>query len=38
MVGAMAWDKDGSMLVTWGFTLRQLVRIPVEEILTAKSQ
>ena len=38
MVGAFAWDKNGDLLVTWGFTLRQLIRCTKDEILTAKPQ
>jgi hypothetical protein len=34
LVGAMAWDRDGKLLVTQGFTLRKLIRVTPEEILT----
>jgi hypothetical protein len=36
LVGDMAWDKDGSLLVTQGFTIRQLIRVTRDEILSSK--
>jgi hypothetical protein len=37
LVGAMAWNRDGTLLVTQGFTITQLIRVTKEEILNAKS-
>ena len=34
-VYGLAWNRDGSLLVTQGFTLRQLIRVTQEEILGA---
>ena len=37
IVAGMAWDKnDGDLLVTQGFTVRQLIRVTVTEILGGK--
>lgn len=37
IVAGMAWDKnDGDLLVTQGFTVRQLIRVTVSEILGSK--
>ena len=33
IVSGLAWNRDGSLLVVQGFTLRQLVRVTREEIL-----
>jgi hypothetical protein len=32
----MAWNRDGTLLVTQGFTLRQLIRLTLDEIFAAK--
>jgi DNA-binding beta-propeller fold protein YncE len=37
IVAGLAWDrKTGDLLVTQGFTVRQLIRVPVSEILADK--
>lgn len=35
-VYGLAWNRDGSLLVTQGFTLRQLIRVTRDEILGSK--
>jgi len=35
-VYGLAWNRDGSLLVTQGFTLRQLIRVTKDEILASK--
>jgi outer membrane protein assembly factor BamB len=36
VVCGMAWNRDGTLLVTQGFTLRQLIRVTLDEIFAAK--
>ena len=36
IVSGLAWNADGSLLVTQGFTLRQLIRVTRKEIFAAK--
>jgi hypothetical protein len=36
IVCGMAWDRSGDLLVTQGFTLRQLIRLTLDEILADK--
>jgi streptogramin lyase len=35
IVSGLAWDRNGDLLVTQGFTLRQLLRLRLDEILSA---
>lgn len=38
VVSGLAWHRDGTLLVTQGFTLRQVLRVTREEILAAKKK
>ncbi len=38
LVGALAWDHDGKLLVTQGFTLRKLIRITTADILAKRAE
>ena len=38
LVGGLAWDHNGDLLVTQGFTLRQLLRVTRDEIFKQQQQ